>query len=279
MEVHSTTLAFAHVCTQAGGSGGPLSECTNKRGGGQLAPAPAKKQHTQQDVQEAIDLCDDDDDTPAAAAAALPPHHTPAADVAAANHQEPQQQQGSREEPEQQLDDGAMEVDGAAGPAPMGSLPASRAASLATQDAAAPAAAAATPAPAVAATPAPAAGAASSQQEPATPAGALTAAAGGAAAVAAPSAIKSTGGKAAAETPLTPDQRQQLLETCQQVGGQPHRGTLACTRRLCTQHQLASTSRSCSQDMNLNLLSMDGAPASLRRWGGGMQSLTNHQHT
>ena len=44
------------------------------------------------------------------------------------------------------------------------------------------------------------------------------AAAAAAAGAAAPSAAKSTGGKAAAEVvPLTPEQRQQLLETCKQV--------------------------------------------------------------
>jgi hypothetical protein len=32
--------------------------------------------------------------------------------------------------------------------------------------------------------------------------------------------MKSTGGKAAAEALLTPEQRQQLLEACQQVSGQ-----------------------------------------------------------
>lgn len=215
----------AHV-PQAGGSGGggPLSGCTNKRSGGQLTHSAAKKQHTQQDVQP-IDLCDDDSDeddgdTPAAPAAATAPptNHPHAAAGAPSNHQQQQQQQADvdackpqqeqqekGEAEQQQQGDGGMDVDGA-DPAPNGSLPASRAASPATQEAGA--------------APAPAAPAATAQQqEPATPAGALTAAAAAAAAgAAAPSAAKSTGGKAAAEVvPLTPEQRQQLLETCKQV--------------------------------------------------------------
>lgn len=214
-------LCFCSCTLQAGGSGGPLSECTNKRASsGQLTAPAAKKQQVQQDVQQ-IDLCDDDDDDNTAAAAAAQATGDPTAqahegrqqqDQAQACEQQEQdrqdQQQGQQQDQQQQQQgEAAMEVD--AEPLVM-STPA-------------PGSNAGTPA----GTPAPpaAAAAAAADKEPATPEDGLGAAS---LAAAAPSALKSTGGKPAAEVLLTPEQRTQLLEVCQKVCW----GSGARTRRL-----------------------------------------------
>jgi hypothetical protein len=98
------------------------------------------------------------------------------------------------------------------------SAPGSKAASPAPSTAAA-AAEAGHKQPATPAAPASAAAAAASgaaaQQQPETPAAAAKADA----AAEVPSAVKSTAGKAAAQVLLTPEQRTQLLEQCQQVIG------------------------------------------------------------
>jgi hypothetical protein len=204
-----------------------LSECTNKRANaGQLTAPAAKKQQSQQDVQP-IDLCDDDDYDSTPAATVAPHTSDPQATDSTLQQQqqyeqlragrdaeqqheqadEPRTQQEQQQAPKQAHDqlqqhaEAAMEVDD--GPAVL-SLPA---------PASKPASQAATPAGSPAGMPAPAAAAA--EREPATPAGALLSAAGTQAT--APSALKSTGGKAAAEVLLTPEQRKQLLEDCQQV--------------------------------------------------------------
>lgn len=174
----------------------------NKRTGFAQLPGPAaKKQAAQQDVQS-IDLCDDDDsDSPPAAAAAAAAATAPALNQQGVGREEQhelhQQQQAKQQQQEQS--EGAMDVDD--GPFVVS-----------------PAAAAQPTGHAAAGTPAPRAAAPAADREPATPAGALVSAGAAGEAAAAPSALKSTGGKAAAEVLLTPEQRKQLLEECHKVG-------------------------------------------------------------
>lgn len=197
IQTSSTWLWLCTVCffSQAGGSGGPLAECTNKAGGsgGGTQSQPTKKQ---QDVQQ-IDLCDDEDSSsPADAPTGIAGEASASAQLQGQRHQ----QQGIQEQDQQQHADDAMDVDGVED-AGMMSSPAAADSSRPTSAQAAGGSALA---------------AAVAEREPATPAGARLQASTAPAAATAP---KSTGcGKgAAAETHLTPEQRKELLEACQQV--------------------------------------------------------------